>query len=76
MKTLLYYLSLSYLAIAGIVYVITLLVIFLDKKKRFFQHVASLSSNYAVQMITAFMTPLIFALGWVFLFPFVSSKKS
>lgn len=76
MKTVLYYLSLSYLAIAGIVYVITLLIIFLDKKKRFFQNIASLSSNYAVQMITAFLTPLVFALGWVFLFPFACNRKS
>ena len=76
MKTVLYYLSLSYLVIAGIVYIVTLLIIFLDKKKSFFRHVASLSSNYAVQMIAAFLTPLVFALGWVFLFPFACNRKS
>ncbi len=75
MKTVLYYLSLSYLLIAGIVYVITLLIIFLDKKKRFFNEVVSFSSNRAVQMITAFISPVIFALGWVFLFPFACNRK-
>ena len=74
MKTILYYLSLSYLDIAGSVYIVTLLVIFLDKKKRFFDNVASLTSNHAVQMITAILTPLVFALGWVFLFPFACRK--
>ena len=75
MKTVLYYLSLSYLVIAAIVYIITLLVIFLDKEKRFFGHVASLSSNRAVQMFTAFLTPAVFALGWLFLFPFACNRK-
>lgn len=75
MKTVLYYLSLSYLLIAGIVYVITLLIIFLDREKRFFNNVAAISSNRAVQMITAFLTPVIFALGWVFLFPFACNRK-
>ena len=71
---LLFYFASAYLIIAGIVYIVTLLIIFLDKQKRFFDHVARLSSNRSVQIITAILTPAVFALGWIFLFPFTSSQ--
>lgn len=71
----LYFLALSYLIIAAVIYVITVLIIFLDKKKRYFNSISEMSSSRPVQIITAMITPLIMALGWVFLFPFRSEKK-
>ena len=71
----LYYFSLVYLAIAGLVYVITVLIILFDKKNIFFKEIASRTNRRPVQIFAVFTAPLIFALGWIFLFPFVSSRK-
>ncbi len=71
----LYYLSLAYLLVAGVIYVITLAIIFLDKKKRFFNNIAGSSPHRSVQIVTAFLSPLILAIGWIFLFPFTSGGK-
>ena len=71
----LYYFSLAYLLIAGVVYVIILLAIFLDKKKRYFNNIAGLSHRRSVQIFTALLSPLILAIGWIFLFPFTSGDE-
>ena len=71
----LYYFSLAYLLIAGVVYVITLLAIFLDRKKRFFNNITELSPHRSVQIFTGLISPLILALGWIFLFPFTSGDE-
>ena len=59
----LYYLSLAYLLVAGVIYVITLAIIFLDKKKRFFNSFAELYPHRSDQIVAAFLSPLIFALA-------------
>ena len=66
----LYYCSVAYLSIAAVIYVITMLAILLDKEKRFFNEVAGMSRLRGVQIFTAIVSPIILALGWVFLFPF------
>ena len=71
----LYYFSLAYLLIAGVIYVITMLIILLDKKKRYFNDIAGLSRHRSVQIFAAFLSPLILAIGWIFLFPFTSGGK-
>ena len=71
----LYYFSMAYLIIAGVIYVVTLLIIFLDKKKRYFNNIAGLSHRRSVQIFTAFLSPLILAIGWIFLFPFTSGDE-
>ena len=71
----LYYFSLAYLLIAGVIYVITVLIILLDKQKRYFNSIAGLSSNRAIQIFAGLLPPLILAIGWIFLFPFTSGGK-
>ena len=71
----LYYFSMAYLLVAGVIYAITLAVIFLDKKKRFFNNIAGLSPRRSVQIFAAFLSPLILAIGWIFLFPFTSGDE-
>lgn len=71
----LYYFSLAYLLIAGVIYVITMLIILLDKEKRYFNSIAGLSRHRAVQIFAGLLSPLILAIGWIFLFPFTSGGK-
>ena len=71
----LYYFSLAYLLIAGVIYVITLLIILLDKEKRYFNSISGLSRHRSVQIFAGLLSPLILALGWIFLFPFTSGGK-
>ena len=71
----LYYFSLAYLLIAGVIYVITMLIILLDKKKRYFNDIAGLSRHRSVQIFAGILSPLILAIGWIFLFPFTSGGK-
>ena len=71
----LYYFSLAYLLIAGVIYVITMLIILLDKEKRYFNSIAGLSRRRSVQIFAGLLSPLILALGWIFLFPFTSGGK-
>ena len=70
----LYYFAVVYLTIAGIIYLITVLIILLDKKKRFFNEISGMSQHRSVQILAAITSPMILAIGWIFLFPFTSRK--
>ena len=71
----LYYFAVVYLAIAGIIYLITMLIILLDKKKTYFNHLEGLSSRRWLRILVGISSPIILAIGWIFLFPFTSGKK-
>lgn len=71
----LYYFSLAYLGIAGFIYVITMLIIFLDKKKTYFNAIAGMTNRKFTQIFAAIISPMILALGWPFLFPFINHNK-
>ena len=71
----LYYFALVYLGIAGVIYLITMLIILLDKKKTYFNHLAGMSSRRWLQILVGILSPIILAVGWIFLFPFTSGKK-
>ena len=62
----LYYFSLGYLIIAAIAYVILMLLIFLDKKKKFFNAITTQTSSRSVQIFSAIVSPMVMALGWIF----------
>ena len=64
-----------YLIIAAVIYVIVMLVIFLDKKKKFFNEVAEMSSLRSVQIFAAIVSPIVIALGWIFLIPYSVLKE-
>ena len=71
----LYYFALVYLGIAGVIYLITMLIILLDKKKSYFNHLAAMSSPRWVRILVGIGSPIILAVGWIFLFPFTSGKE-
>ncbi len=69
-----YYCSLVYMIIAGIIYLASMLFILSGKGKGFFN---SLEKNPAMRkyhVIVVILVPLIFALGWVFLLPFTNNR--
>lgn len=71
----LYYFALVYLGIAGVIYLITMLIILLDKKKSYFNHLAAMSFPRWVRILIGILSPIILAVGWIFLFPFTSGKE-
>ena len=65
-----YYCSLGYVAVAGIIYLASLVMILSDGKRCFFNRIGKKPAlrKYRVAMVV--LVPLVFALGWGFLIPF------
>ena len=69
-----YYCSLVYMIIAGIIYLASLLFILSGKGKEFFNRLENNPAMRKQHVLMVILVPLIFALGWGFLFPFTNNK--
>ena len=69
-----YYCSLAYMIIAGIIYLASMLFILSGRGKVFFNSFGKNPAMRRYHIIMVILVPLIFALGWVFLFPFTNNK--
>ena len=69
-----YYCSLGYVAVAGIIYLASLLLILTDGEKSFFNRIGKKPAERKYRVAMAVLAPLVFALGWGFLIPFNSMK--
>ena len=68
-----YYCSLGYVAVAGIIYLASLLLVLTNGEKYYFNRIGKKNARkYRVAL--AVLAPLVFALGWGFLIPFNSMK--
>ena len=64
-----YYCSLGYVAVAGIIYLASLLVL-TNGEKCFFNRIEKKTAARKYRVAMAVLVPLVFALGWGFLIPF------
>ncbi|MBE6374417.1 MAG: hypothetical protein E7055_20430 [Lentisphaerae bacterium] len=69
-----YYCSLGYVAVAGIIYLASLLLILTDGEKSFFNRIGKKPAARKYRVAMAVLAPLVFALGWGFLIPFSSMR--
>ena len=65
-----YYCSLAYAAVAGIIYLASLLLVLTDGEKCFFNRIGKKPAARKYRVAMAVLVPLVFALGWGFLIPF------
>ena len=71
-----YYCSLGYVAVAGIIYLASLLVILTDGEKCFFNRIGKKPAARKYRVAMAVLAPLVFALGWGFLIPFKNIRPN
>ena len=64
-----YYCSLGYVAVAGIIYLASLLLVLTDGEKCFFNRIGKKPAARKYRVAMAVLAPLVFALGWGFLIP-------
>ena len=69
-----YYCSLGYVAVAGIIYLASLLLILTDGEKSFFNRIGKKPAERKYRVAMAVLAPLVFALGWGFLIPFKNMR--
>lgn len=65
-----YYCSLGYVAVAGIIYLTSLLLVLTDGEKFFSNRIGKKTATRKYRVAMAVLGPLVFALGWGFLIPF------
>ncbi|MBR4664590.1 MAG: hypothetical protein IKO93_12020 [Lentisphaeria bacterium] len=65
-----YYCSLAYAAVAGIIYLVSLLQVLTNGEKCFFSRIGKKPAARKYRVAMAILVPLVFALGWGFLIPF------
>ena len=65
-----YYCSLAYVAIAGIIYLVSLLLVLTNGEKCFFNRIGKKTDARAYRVAMTVLVPLVFALGWGILIPF------
>ena len=69
-----YYCSLFYMIIAGIIYLTSMLFILSGRGKDFFNSLEKKPAMRKYHFLVVIIVPLIFALGWVFLLPFTNNR--
>ena len=65
-----YYCSLAYMTVAGIIYLASLLLVLTNGEKCFFNRIGKKTDSRKYRVAMAVLVPLVFALGWGFLIPF------
>ena len=69
-----YYCSLAYMVVAGVIYLASLLLVLTNREKCFSTRIGKKPARkYRVAM--AVLVPLVFALGWGFLIPFAGMRQ-
>ena len=69
-----YYGSLAYVAVAGIIYLASLLLVLTDGKRCFFNRIGKKPVQRKYRLAMVVLVPLVFALGWGFLIPFKNMR--
>ena len=65
-----YYCSLGYVTVAGVIYLASLLLVLTDGEKSFFNRIGKKTAARKYRVAMTVLVPLVFALGWGFLIPF------
>ena len=69
-----YYCSLAYVLVAGIIYLATLLLVLTSGKRCFFNRFEKKPAQRKYRLAVVILVPLVFSLGWGFLIPFTGMR--
>ena len=70
-----YYCSLGYVTVAGVIYLASLLLVLTNGEKCFFNRIEKKPASLKCRVAMAILVPLVFALGWGFLIPFAGMRQ-